>query len=303
LAAFNLNAHDSPEHVISGLTARIEAEPRRADLYWRRATEYRVLGRLEEAAQDLRQALKFQRDYLPALADLSRVQLGLHKKRQALATINRALALVSDEAGRAPLRMLRAEILSEAGDWRAALADCDAAIRQAGDQEVDWYLTRSQIHYRLGRVDLAVAGLKEGIERTGNAVLEVEYVEALIDAGQFKEASEKIGPFLQESRWQSAWLIRRARVRLARGEISDAQADLLAALQELGRRLNSSQRDSTLVLERGMAYALLGDIALAKRDFKTAKQSGADPVGLHRLELTVAQNNVRSIKTERRQDR
>src|SRR5262245_61484456 len=86
-----VQAHDSPEHVIEGLTARIHAEPGRPELFWRRAVEHRVLGDLSAAARDLQQALKLQRNFLPALAELSRVHLAQRNPKQALAVINRAL--------------------------------------------------------------------------------------------------------------------------------------------------------------------------------------------------------------------
>src|SRR5262249_52888937 len=146
--------------------------------------------------------------------------------------------------GRAPLRMVRAEVRCETGDWRGALADCDAALTNAsGLAEVDWYLTRSQIQLRLGLYREAVTGLREGLERTGSAVLEVECLDALIDGGFFAEAQEKVEPFLAESRWPSAWLIRRARVRLGLGDVTGGQTDLLAALKELNERLRAPRLD------------------------------------------------------------
>ena len=77
-------AHDSPEHVIEILTARMEAVGPRADLYWRRATEHRAIGELREAAADLKKAIKLKPDYLAAYADLSRVELAQGKRRRAI---------------------------------------------------------------------------------------------------------------------------------------------------------------------------------------------------------------------------
>jgi len=288
LAGWPVGAHDSPEHVIEGLTARIEAEPRRADLFWRRAVEHRVLGQLSAASRDLRQALRLQQDYLPALTELSRVQLAQGHRREALAVVNRALSLVPDEAGRAPLRMVRAEVRGQAGDWQGALADCNAALTNAtGVAELDWYLTRSQFQCRLGQFAAAAAGLQEGFERTGSAVLEVESIDALIDGGFFAEAAGKIEPLLEECRWQANWLIRRARVRLGQGEVCAGQTDLLAAIQELNSRLSGAHPDAGLLANRGLAYALLGDAGPARRDLDAARKLGADDESLRRLTLAL----------------
>ena len=195
------------------LTARMEVVGQRPDLLWRRATEHRVLGDLAAAARDLRRALKMNPRYLPALTDLSRVQLAQGHRRRALWTIDRAFEFVRDEPGRAPLRMLRAEVFVESGDLEKALVECDRALHHADGTQLDWYLTRSQLQCRLGKFNEAVAGLKAGFELTGSAVLEVECIDAMLDAGRFVEAMVRIEPILADSRWQASWLVRRARVR------------------------------------------------------------------------------------------
>ncbi len=281
-------AHDSPEHVIEILTARMEVTGLRPDLLWRRATEHRVLADLPAAAADLERALRIKRDYFPALIDLSRVQLAQGKRRRALATMDRAISFVPDEPGRAPLRMIRAEIHDDAGHYEKALAECDLALQHASGTELDWYLTRSQLQCRLGKFNEAVAGLTQGFELTGSAVLEVEAIDALIDAGRFAEAIKKIEPVLADTRWRSSWLIRRARVSLGQGDISQAHRDLAAAIIEINQRFNPDHPDATLLADRGFAQALLGDIEPARHDLKAARQSGADAATLRRLELALA---------------
>ena len=57
LAACTLNAHDSPEHEIEALSKKIAASGAPAELLARRATEWRALGKYDEASQDLQKAL------------------------------------------------------------------------------------------------------------------------------------------------------------------------------------------------------------------------------------------------------
>jgi tetratricopeptide (TPR) repeat protein len=281
-------AHDSPEHVVEMLTARMELVGERPDLLWRRATEHRVLRDLPAASRDLKRALKLNPRFLSALTDLSRVQLAQGQRRRALWTTDRAFAFVPDEAGRAPLRMLRAEIFAEGGNMKQALIECDRALRHSETPALDWYLTRSQFQSRAGRFDEAIAGLKAGFERTGSAVLEVECIDVMLDAGRFDEALQRIEPILADSRWQASWMVRRARARLAAGEVSDAHADLLAAIRELNQRLASPRPDPGLLADRGLASALLGDAAPAQRDLQQAKRLGADAETVRRLELALA---------------
>ena len=284
----SLFSHDSPEHVVEILTARMETVGKRPDLLLRRATEYRALNQLDDAERDLKEALKRDPAFLQALSDLCRVQQLQGKPKKAMGSVQRALRKTKSDGERAPLWMLRADLLSEAGKLQEALVDCDAAIRHSTGRELDWYLTRSQIQGRLGKFNDAARGLKEGFALTGAAVLEVEYVDALIDAGRYPEAMEKIEPALAESRWLSSWLIRRGRVKLGQGEVSAAHSDLLAAIQELNTRLNSTRPDFGFVADRCLAFALLGDRELAKRDLETARKLGADGWTLRRLELALA---------------
>lgn len=284
----SLIAHDSPEHVVEILTARMETVGERADLLWRRAVEYRALRNHHAAAKDLKRAIRLRRDYLPAYLDLSRVQMNLGQRRRALWTIRRALRLPQSEAGRAPLRMVKAEVLAESGKPAEALNECDRALAVVAQGELDWYLTRSQLQCRLGRFDEAVGGLRRGFELTGSAVLEVECLDAMIDAGQFTEALQKVEEGLNESRFQSSWLLRRARIRLGQGSIAGGHQDLADAIVEMNRRLHPKHPESGLLSERGFAYALLGDVELARRDLLAAQQAGADAGMLRRLEVALA---------------
>ena len=283
-----LVAHDSPEHVIEILTARIKTVGERPELLWRRATEHRALADYSAAAKDLKRALKLRRDYVPALVDLSRVQLMQGRRSEALRTIGRAMRVVTDEASRAPLRMIKAEIHADSGNLTAALGECDRALAGTGGAELDWYLTRSQIQCRLGRYAEAAEGLQRGFELTGSAVLEVESIDAMIDAAQYEAALIKVELALAETRWQGSWLVRRARIRLGKGEVAAGHQDLAVAIVEMNRRLNPVHPESGLLSERGFAYALLGDVGLAKRDLESAKRRGAEPVSLRRLELALA---------------
>lgn len=281
-------AHDSPEHVIEALTARIKERGPTADLLWRRATEHRALQQLDPAAADLRETIRLQPRLFAAHADLARVQLQGREPKAALATLGRALALAPDDATRAPLRLVRAEVHAARGDAGAALADCELAFASTPAPAAEWFLQRSQIQQRLGRTAEAAAGLKQAFDQTGNPVLEAEWIDALLDDGQARVALERIEPQFAESRWQSSWLLRRARARLALGESVKARGDFHAAVTEINERLNDVRPEPTLLLDRGLALALLGDAAAARRDLAAARQSGADAASTWRLEFCLA---------------
>jgi hypothetical protein len=110
----------------------------------------------------------------------------------------------------------------------------------------------------------------------------------MLDGGFFAEAAGKIQPLLEDCRWQSAWLIRRARARIGLGEVSAGQTDLLAALRELARRGNGVHPDPGLVAERALAYALLGDAVLSRRQLEAARKLGAEAAAVRRVESALA---------------
>jgi Flp pilus assembly protein TadD len=82
--------------------------------------------------------------------------------------------------------------------------------------------------------------------------------------------------------------LRRARVRLARSEIGAAHQDLRTAISELNLRLTGARSVPSLLVDRGYAYALLGDTVLARRDLEAARQSGAEDSILRRVEAALA---------------
>ena len=81
---------------------------------------------------------------------------------------------------------------------------------------------------------------------------------------------------------------RRARIHLGQFRVASAHQDLAGAVVEMNRRFNPAHPESGLLLERGLAYALMGDVDLAKHDLASAKKCGADASGLRRLEVALA---------------
>ena len=283
-----LPAHESPEKLINRYTVLMSEHGPSPLLLAQRAIEYRALGEFAKAAADLERALKLKPDFLSGQVELGRVYLALGKTTQALAAINRALEMVPAGEDRSTLLMTRAEAHLAAGDYDQALADSERAFQRSDINDLDWFILRGQLQARLGRWDAAISGLKEGLDRTGSAVLEAQWIEALIDAGRCGEAMEKIEPLLRESRWQSSWRLRRARARLGLGETNAATADLREAIMEINSRISADRPDITLLVDRGLAHALLGDTTAAEKDLQTARRLGAEGWLLFRLESTLA---------------
>ena len=274
-APLSATAHEGPEHDIEELTERMKKDGESADLLTQRAVEYRILGKLPEATKDLERAVACSPGSLATHRELARVLFLGGKAGDAIASATRGLAIKTDEPAEiASLRMLRAEILRSQKDDRKALEDCDAALR-LHRQNPEWYLLRSDLHRRLKMPKERLAGLDEGIRETGAGILEIERVEALLDAGQFAAALPFIETELADTRIKSSWLIRRARARLGLGKKAEADADLKSALAEIGTRLNPKTPDIPLLLDKATAHDLLGEKKDALRAYEEVRDKGA----------------------------
>jgi tetratricopeptide (TPR) repeat protein len=278
--------HESPEHEIQALTTQMKASGRTAELLRRRATEWLALGKWNEASVDLQEAVSISPGSVALLCELARVESGRGRYGPAVTAVDQALAFTG-QSNRAALYMVRAEIFEKKGDYDRALADCTRAFGEAMP-DIDWYLTRGRLQARAGQWRECAGGLQQGFEATGSIVLEIEWIEALIDAGEFNQALKRIEPYAESGRWKSAWLIRRARAEIGRGDTAQAQANLEKARAELTARLTGARPEMSLLIERGLAEALLRNRRAAEADFKRALElKGDSPVfstALDRLE-------------------
>jgi len=263
-AARTVTAHDSPEHEIEALSKKITANGATAELLARRATEWRALRKYDEASRDLENALLIKSNSIPLMLERASVELERGNVCAATGVIEYGLAR-AQETEKAPLHMLMAEVLERGGLHKAALRECEKAMAGA-EPQLEWHLTRARLMCRLDRHAQAAASLKAAYEKTPNVVLEIEWIEAMIDAGQNAEALERVAHYTGRGRWRSAWLIRQARAELGLNRTEAAQASLTAALAELEQRINPARIDATLLADRAMARLLRGDRDSAAKD-------------------------------------
>jgi tetratricopeptide (TPR) repeat protein len=263
--SFKAFAHDSPEHEIEALNKKIAASGATPELLARRATEWRALGKYDEASRDLQKAVLIKSNSIPLILEYASVELERGNVCNTETIIAYGLMRAASEPERAALHMLRTEVFESRGLHEFALAECEKAMAGA-EPQLEWHLTRARLMCRLDRHAQAAAALKAAYERTPNVVLEIEWIEAMIDAGQSVEALERVAKYTERGRWRSAWLIRQARAQLGLNRREAAGASLTAALAELDLRINPAKVDATLLADRAMALLLRGDSDSAARD-------------------------------------
>ncbi|MCX6861022.1 MAG: tetratricopeptide repeat protein [Verrucomicrobia bacterium] len=288
-------AHDGPEHQIEVLSERLIREGNSADVLLERAIEYRVLGRLTQAVRDLERAVRLAPADSLVLRELAQIELQRGRVSKALLWVQRTLEIPDLAAGeRSAVLMIRSHCRGIEGAGMKALEDCSEALRW-NPQLVSAYLERSAWQRRLRLPQERILGLEEGIQRTGAGLLAAERIEALIDDGQWQQALEAVEPELTSSRLQGSWRIRRARALKGLGRWSEAERDLLSALEEIELRMPRQVKDSSLIIDRALARELLGQTEAAIQDYQLAAGCGGGEEALEasrRLRKTLTGRSV-----------
>ena len=277
--------HTDISETIKALTKRIETEPT-ADLYYQRATEFRALQQKAHAIEDLESALKIEPHSRHALVAL--VQL-YETNTRAKALISRYQKFAKTKEEKFEAHYLLASYNAKLGLFEQASSQCDTLhlIRPSEDPALD--LFHAGLLLKLQRPNEAATILKKSLNRTKSIVVRNNWIDAALTAGQTKTVLPIIDKELSSSRFRSSWLIRRARASLILKRKEAAQADLREALVEIAPRINPERPDFTLIADRGLIHALMGNKTLAKNDLEILKKSGYSPNAYHLLSSALAE--------------
>jgi tetratricopeptide (TPR) repeat protein len=286
LATPMLDAHDSAEHTVISLTDDMMRYGVSAELLYKRALAYQELHDYHSAALDLQDALKRKADYIDAEIELARVYHLQGENDKALEAVNQSLGKHGRESAVA-LYGLRAQIHTALGKFAEALGDCEIVLA-TDPNSVDDYLRRSDLQGRLEKWDERAASLEQATKANSSAVLQVEWIEALIDCGKYEAALAKIEAQFKDVRLASAWRLRRALCLRGLGRKSAAAEDLIEALDELNSRIKIEHPEVTLLVERGLVEGLLNHVPAATLDYNRAKALKAAPALVRRLKNLVA---------------
>ena len=223
-------AHSDLDEQIAAVTARIEREPRRADLHLKRGELHRAHREWALALADYDRATALD----PALApvDLARATLALDAgtPQAALAAVDRFLARRPDHAeGRA----LRARILTRVGRPLEAAEDWARAIAASPRPRPEHYLERARaLAVDDRRIDEALAALDEGIRRLGSIVtLELAALELELSRARHDAALARVDRLAAASPRKEQWLVQRGEILERAGRPAEAREAFAAALK------------------------------------------------------------------------
>ena len=282
-----LHAHHEPGVTIALLDEQIQRTPQVAELFYQRGVEFLAMNQLEKSRADFAAALALKNDYLPAKRCLAQIDFQSGKPAEALNTLRTALANVPKEHQflLPACHQLEGAILLSLHQPDAALKALELALDTKFPELYTWQL-RAEAQQALGKIDESIAGLKAAWEKSRAVILRNAWIDALLDAGKPDEALPVIEEELASNRFLSSWLIRRARANQVKDAAASA-ADLRAAIDELTPRLATDPPAISLLCDRGLAYALLGDFSAAEADRVRARSLGASPANLRLLNKTL----------------
>ena len=282
---FFVLAHTDISETIKALTTRIEAKPT-ADLYYQRGTEFRAIQQKAHAIEDLESALKIEPHNRHALVAL--IQL-YETNTRSKALISRYQKFAKTKEEKFEAHYLLASYNAKLGLFEQASSQCDTLhlIRPSEDPALD--LFHAGLLLKLQRPNEAATILKKSLNRTKSIVVRNNWIDTALTAGQTKAVLPIIENELSSSRFRSSWLIRRARASLILKRKEAAQTDLREALVEIAPRINPKRPDFTLIADRGLIHALMGNKTQAKNDLEILEKSGYSPSAYHLLSSALAE--------------
>ncbi len=291
-----VTAHHDTEKMIALFTQRIESGEASAELHYRRAIEYRILLQNPKAEADLRQALVYDENYTPAHRELAHLLAKRGEQKLAIKSARHAIRASGNLHERSGAMILLARLLAVAGQPEAALRHCLDAFELKPSGEVEWYLLHAELLDANNRPNERPEILAAGYSATHSIVLRNAWIDALLDAEKYKAALPVIHRELSSSRLKGSWRLRYARAQLGMGMTTDAGLSLALCLEELAKRIHPTRPDISLIAERGLAQALLGQIDAARSDLNRARAGGADSWMIATLERTLSDNAVKNGK-------
>jgi len=240
--------------VVDALSHQLEnaEETKKADLYFQRGVEYRVVGEKDKAKADFVSYTELkENDYLGWL-ELGRLET---EKVTKLSYFLKSLEVAQDNAEQSVSCYELTEYFYEAKDWNQALLYCERAIVLDDEKhkKLTPMLLKAHLFWQLGKLDERVDFLKEAKKSNTSVVLRNSWVDAMIDAGRGAEVQGLIEKEIETSRFKSSW-----RIRAARCEKDVSEAKLLAnlAIEEIKLRLDMKQPDVTLLMDLARAYSI-----------------------------------------------
>jgi predicted negative regulator of RcsB-dependent stress response len=217
-------AHEGLHEAIAALDTRIAEAPEDVDLLLARGELNRRHRAWGDALADALLAQQLAPDDDDGLLLRARLHANLGWLDSALPLLQRYLARHADHLD---ALWLRGEVRAQLGDSFGAEQDWDAAIAAGPVPSPDQYLARATLVAARGPafLDLALAGLDEGLLRLGGAAsLQLRAIDLELECGEPDAALSRVDTLARSSPRQEHWLARRGDILSSSGRKTEARA-------------------------------------------------------------------------------
>jgi len=239
-------AHGPLDEQIAEVTRLIAQYPDSAALYLKR-------GELNRHHRDWPAALAdYERSerLAPSLAnvDLCRGKMLLDAGRmdEAKIVLNRFLAKRPDDGDGL---LTRARALAQLGEHLSAATDFTRAISCLGTPQPEYYIERARALCAAERLDQALSGLDEGLQRLGQVVtLQLFAIDLEIKVKAYDAALTRLEQIAVQSPRKEKWLMRRGEILQMAGRPEQAREAFSLALKEI-ESLPAPRRATKAIVE------------------------------------------------------
>ncbi|MFT7676242.1 MAG: tetratricopeptide (TPR) repeat protein [Planctomycetota bacterium] len=224
----------------------LRKNPRRADLFLRRADLLRRFRQFPGALADVKQARRLD----PALSAAGRIEGRILRDAghtwRALRAYGEFLEHNPNVHG---ARLERAQLWASVNRLRSAVRDYDHVIAGDAKPSPDVFMARHDLQLRQGPGlrSAALAGLETGLTKLGPIIsLELPALQLETELGHYERALARIERIAKVLPRLDGWWLHRAEVLRAAGRQAEAQSAYRSALNKLAQ-VPASRRRMTLV--------------------------------------------------------
>ncbi len=223
--AANVSAHDGLHEQIIAVTEDIKKDPNNAALYLKRAELYRLHEEWKRSEKDFDRAEKLDADL--AVVNLGRGKLWLDAKQfsKAKLALDKFLAKPPDSFEGV---ITMARVYVKLKQTAAAIEYFTKAIAIAPADSAEIYLERAETLAAANKIDAALRGLDEGIEKFGGLVtLQTAAIDLEVTRKNYDAALIRLDKLSAAMPRKESFLLRRGEILFQAERICEARASLI----------------------------------------------------------------------------
>jgi predicted Zn-dependent protease len=247
LTSTNVSAHDGLHEQIIAVTEEIKKDPQNFVLYLKRGELYRLHGEWKNAERDFNQVEKLNPSL--TLLDLGRGKLWLDAGHfsQAKQVLVRFLAKESNSFEGV---LTFARVLTKLKQTQKAVGYFTRAIALSPPDSAEIYMERAQTLTDAGKINPALQGLDEGIEKLGGLItLQSAAIDLEVKRKNYNAALARIEKLSAAMPRKESFLLRRGEILLLARRKCEARKSLIES-QKGFESLSAFRRNARVVKEQ-----------------------------------------------------